>query len=205
MHAESIRRFSPNITKWSYILLSFVIPSLTISIFALTLATSAISSAARPAQVLLLYVLVIEVIGSVWTLIYIRPKYKDLYSKWLKTDAKWDEIERLKNILWPLDGKGIQEYTLSEIEDKIAEVDNDNTIELQDKMKAQVLLKMLKRLQEGDYLSNCGPKRVGTYLNLNTDTYACAFAYQFHRYYLEDECSEEEEILQLYPNEFANS
>ena len=54
-------------------------------------------------------------------------------------------------------------------------------------------------------MSSKETKRVGNYLNLNVDTYACTFVYQFHRYYLEDECSDSEQIQKLYPIQIAKS
>lgn len=52
---------------------------------------------------------------------------------------------------------------------------------------------------EGSYMESYGEKRIGTYLNLRSDTYAIAFLYQFHRYFLEDDCSDEEDAKEVYP------
>ena len=49
-------------------------------------------------------------------------------------------------------------------------------------------------------MESSGEKRIGTYLKLNSDTYAVAFLYQLHRYYLEDDCSDDEDIPKLYEN-----
>lgn len=75
MLEESIRRFSPNITKWIFISFAFIVPSMTILCLIVTLATAHASQSPNSLKALVLYVLVIDIIGMIWTAWLIRPKF----------------------------------------------------------------------------------------------------------------------------------